>query len=61
MTRENSQYLQSTFGIDEATTQLSFEAVCQAFPYLNEVSTGFLIVAMGGLQSALESGWSSEQ
>lgn len=61
MNPETSQYLQSAFGTDEATIQLWFEAVYRAFPYLHEVSTGFLVVAMGGLQSALESGWSIEQ
>ncbi len=61
MTPETSQYLQSIFGRDEATIQIWFNAVCQAFPYLHEISNGFLVVAMGGLQSALEAGWSVEQ
>ncbi len=61
MNPETSQYLQLVFDIDEATIPTWFEAVCQAFPYLHEISTGFLVVAMGGLQSALESGMTIEQ
>lgn len=59
--KETSQYLQSVFGVPDTTIQDWYKTVCRAFPYLHKVSTGFLVVAMGGLQSGLEAGLTAEE
>ncbi len=58
---EDSAYLQSCFNRDAQIIQAWFETVCSAYPYLHSFSVGFLRMAMGGLESALEAGLSAEQ
>jgi hypothetical protein len=62
VTPETSLTLQILLGIDETAIQEWFLIVKRAYPQMEgEFYPRFLGIAMGGLKTAYESGWTAEQ